>query len=144
MIYPNNYILLADNNLEDLETILTSFKDLNWTSKLKTVHGTEEAIHFLQSIRDNNLPALIVFKYNRQGMSSTAAMQYLQSAHRFNNIPVVFYAAGMSSSLAYSLTAAGAHCCLQMPTGASAAQNFAKALKMIAESSPAAVADVLV
>jgi CheY-like chemotaxis protein len=82
-------ILLAEDDIDDREIIAYAFAQVEGSYQLHIVNNGREALQFLLTLSDHNLPCLIVLDYNMPELTGAQVVQQLSSDHRFSQIPKV-------------------------------------------------------
>ena len=85
------YILLADDDPDDLITFLQAFSDRNPDVFVQTVSDGQELIEFLDSRDSDDLPCLIVLDYNMPIITAPEVLQRLASSSVYTQIPKVVW-----------------------------------------------------
>lgn len=92
---PHPYIMLVDDDTDDLEMLSSSFNDIG--IRTRSFDSGEKAIYYLQLIADtNDLPALIISDYNMPRINGEEMLENIKSNKNTKDIPVVVYSTGMS------------------------------------------------
>jgi len=89
-----NYILLVEDNPDDVELTLLAFKKNNFANEIKVVEDGEEAINFLlgendQSVVKFGYPELILLDLKLPKINGHEVLKEIKSDKRTKRIPVV-------------------------------------------------------
>ena len=104
------YLLLIDDDVEDLKVLATSLQILG--VKTKSFDNADKAISFLDHITGSEeLPTLIVSDYNMPGMNGQQVLSLIKSNKKIEDIPVVVYSSTMPLTLRDVLLKLGALDC---------------------------------
>lgn len=82
-------ILIADDDLEDLELIEEAFLNASPAVKLFKFTNGKSAIEYLDTIQDRELPCLMVLDYNMPEINGSEMLSYMKNQDRYNDIPKV-------------------------------------------------------
>ena len=107
MTEPTTYILLIDDDEDDLEMISAGLelKGLN----VKTFGSSAKALSYLTLLSTHsNLPSLIILDYNMPKKNGQQVLHAVKDNRLTKNIAVVMYSTGMSAILKLQLLTAGA------------------------------------
>jgi len=63
------FILLADDDPEDIELLSEAILEADQNTRLHTVNNGNMVITYLNGLSDDELPSLIVLDYNMSGMN---------------------------------------------------------------------------
>ena len=85
------YILLADDDPDDLNTFLQAFIELNPHTAVQTVTDGLELIEFLDNREQDDLPALIVLDYKMPVVSGPEVLRRLALRSEYSHIPKVVW-----------------------------------------------------
>lgn len=95
---PENIVLYADDDLDDLQFIKESFAHYSNHIELVTVPDGIEAITYLQNIpSDSSLPCLIILDINMPRMDGKEALKTIRGMKRFEKVPVVLFTTSSQS-----------------------------------------------
>ena len=114
MTEPTTYILLIDDDEDDLEMISAGLelKGLN----VKTFDSSAKALSYLTLLSTySNLPSLIILDYNMPKKNGQQVLHAVKHNRLTKNIAVVMYSTGMSAILKLQLLTAGALDCFDKP-----------------------------
>ncbi len=89
-------ILLADDDLEDLELIEDSIKLIEPSAILHKEYNGKAVLDYLARISDKELPCLIVLDYNMPELKGSEVLAELCVQPRFTEIPKVILSTSSS------------------------------------------------
>ena len=89
-------ILLADDDMEDIELMEAAIHELEPDSQINIVKSGRSAIDFLASTTSNELPCLIVLDYNMPEMNGVDVLKVIAGEQRYSKIPVVILSTSKS------------------------------------------------
>lgn len=89
-------ILLAEDDLDDQYLMLEAFKKIDSTIEMKMVSNGREAIKYLLSVSDKELPCLIVLDYNMPEATGVEVLQKISGVNRLSGIPKIVFSTSSS------------------------------------------------
>jgi CheY-like chemotaxis protein len=89
-------ILLAEDDLDDQYLMQEAFKKIDATIVMKMVSNGREAINYLLSAPDKELPCLIVLDYNMPEATGLEVLQRIADEKRLRNIPKIVFSTSSS------------------------------------------------
>jgi len=114
MYEPKPYILLVDDDAEDLELLSASLELAG--IRTKSFSSACNAISYLDFVTDTlQAPLLIISDYNMPGITGQQFLETVRQNPATHEIPVVIYSTGMTPPLEETLLASGASACLSKP-----------------------------
>jgi CheY-like chemotaxis protein len=114
MFEPHPYIVLIDDDEDDLEMLSASLEMLGL--KTKSFISGEKAAYYLQLIADTSeLPALVIVDYNMPGKNGQQVLDLIKSCQATKDIPVVIYSTSISHLFKQTLIDKGAFNCYVKP-----------------------------
>lgn len=114
MIEPQPYILLIDDDEDDLEMFSSGLEKKG--IKVKTFDSSTKALFYLMLMSDNKeLPSLIIMDYNMPKKNGQQALLSIKENADTKHIPVVMYSTSMPDPLRKQLSNAGAVGCFSKP-----------------------------
>ncbi len=90
-------ILMADDDVEDIELIEEAILNIEPNATLHKFHNGHSAIEYLHSAPDDDLPCLIILDYNMPELKGSEVLSFMKSKKRYATIPKVV----LSTSNAY-------------------------------------------
>ena len=82
-------ILIADDDLEDLELIEDAIMRHNPSTILLKHHNGKSVIDYLINQSDNDLPCLIMLDYNMPELTGLEVLSILKTQDRYQDIPKI-------------------------------------------------------
>ncbi|MCG2590845.1 response regulator [Rhodohalobacter sulfatireducens] len=94
MAEPDNYILLVEDNPDDVELTILAFKKNNFANEIKVVEDGEEAIHFLSGKNNEGIskfgyPELILLDLKLPKVNGHEVLKEIKADKKTKRIPVV-------------------------------------------------------
>lgn len=89
-----SYILLVEDNPDDVELTILAFKKNNFANEIKVVQDGEEALNFLfgedgNGVTENGYPELILLDLKLPKINGHEVLKEIKSNKRTKRIPVV-------------------------------------------------------
>jgi len=108
-------ILIVDDDPDDRESIRDAFLEHNRQHEYLFFTAADELMRYLEDLRKDGYPAVILLDLNMPGMDARDALKELKASQRYRHIPIVVLTT--SSSLvdrqaSYNL---GANCFITKP-----------------------------
>lgn len=91
------FILMADDDLDDLELLAEAFRVLNKSLRLEFIHNGNKVLHYLDKIKDEELPSLIVLDYNIPELNGVEIIKTLNMNERYRPIPKIIWSTSNSN-----------------------------------------------
>ena len=127
------FILIADDDLEDLELLSEAILQQEANTRLHMVNNGPMIIDFLAKAKDDELPSLIVLDYNMPNMNGAEVLEKLCSNPRYQNIPKIIWSTSNNSNYIKECMEKGATNYFVKPaTHKSLQEQAAQMLKMCA------------
>lgn len=120
------FIFLAEDDIDDQEILIESFKALYPDMTVKAEVNGLRAIQFLQRLPDHLLPCLIVLDYNLPEVDGSEILQRLKEDNRFDPIPKVVWSTSNSDLFRSRSISMGAKAYFVKPTDINSINNLAK------------------
>ena len=92
------FILIADDDLEDLELISEVILQIESGTKLHMVNNGIMVMEFLEKTKDEELPSLIVLDYNMPNMNGAEVIEQLCKNPRYQKIPKIIWSTSNNSN----------------------------------------------
>ena len=92
------FILLADDDQEDLELLSEVILEIEKDIRLHTVANGSMVLDFLKKASDDQLPSLIVLDYNMPNMNGAEVLERLCKEERYQKIPKIIWSTSNNSS----------------------------------------------
>jgi CheY-like chemotaxis protein len=114
MIEPRPYVLLIDDDEDDLEMFSSGLEKKG--IKVKTYDSSTKALFYLTLMSETKeLPSLIIMDYNMPRKNGLEVLLSIKSNADTKHIPVVMYSTSMPDLLREQLSDAGALDCFLKP-----------------------------
>jgi len=84
-------ILMADDDIEDLELMEEAIRDYVGDLHFHKVHNGRAVLEYLESKTDDHLPCLIVLDYNMPELNGSQVLSELSKKPRYNHIPKIIF-----------------------------------------------------
>jgi CheY-like chemotaxis protein len=91
MLNPKTSILFVDDDPEDAELLKEAFIDIDRQINFTHLHDGWDAIIYLQKLKKNQLPQLIILDLNMRIINGFEFLKLVKNEPRFSGIPVVMY-----------------------------------------------------
>jgi CheY-like chemotaxis protein len=88
---PKPYILVADDDPDDLHFFTTKFYARHSGIHVEMVEDGDMALEFLSGKNRNELPRLILLDYKMPRISGIEVLRTLSASQRFSHLPVVMW-----------------------------------------------------
>ena len=85
------FILVVDDDKEDHLILQDYFSEIGLNDYLTYKENGKEALDFLESLPEQNLPDLIVLDLNMPILNGVQTLLQLKRSPRYKNIPVIIY-----------------------------------------------------
>jgi CheY-like chemotaxis protein len=92
------FILIADDDQEDLELLSEVLLQLDESAKLHMVNNGSMVINYLKKASDDELPSLIVLDYNMPNMNGAEVLEQLCNDPRYQKIPKIVWSTSNNSN----------------------------------------------
>jgi len=134
MSQARKFILLADDDREDLELLSEVILDIDETVKLHSVYNGVMVIDFLEGAKEEDLPSLIILDYNMPNMNGAEVLEKISSDDRYHKIPKIIWSTSGNSSYIKECLEKGATTYFVKPaTHKNLQEQAAQMLKMCAQ-----------
>ena len=124
------YILLIDDDCEDLEMLSSTLEELGITTQ-SFVTGESAKCFMLDA---SSLPSMIIVDYNMPQSNGQQVLISLKNNIVTRNIPIVVYSTFMSKALKMTLTGLGAYDCFTKSFSCDDLDHQAAVFKRMANS----------
>jgi CheY-like chemotaxis protein len=108
-------ILYVDDDSDDCIFLVESFAAADKNTSLVCASDGEEAIRYLNSIEEENLPSLIILDLNMPRWDGRKSLNFIKSNPHYSNIPVVILSTSENSTDRDVCTSLGAAYYFQKP-----------------------------
>jgi len=126
----SKWILIIDDNEDDIEFISEGFKKYNHLLEIKSITSGTEALHNLKRIFDGDeyedIPSFILLDINMPGMNGFEVIQKMKNDQYLKIIPVVFFTTSNRIEDSKASFEAGAAGYIQKPSGIKEMEKVAR------------------
>jgi CheY-like chemotaxis protein len=84
-------ILIVDDDPDEQEFLVSAFHDIAPQYRITCLADGKRSVLHLQSLREEDLPSLIVLDYNMPGWTGADVLYSLKHTEKLMNIPVIIY-----------------------------------------------------
>jgi CheY-like chemotaxis protein len=92
-----NYILWADDDMDDLMLMRTVLEEMGETYDIREVNNGKEALDYLETgKKSSDLPSLIILDMNMPVVNGKEALSVIKKDESLKQIPVVFFTTSSS------------------------------------------------
>ena len=119
-------ILVADDDVEDLELLQEALLQCEPDLKIQFANSGKRILDFLMNNIDNGLPSLIILDYNMPDMNGAEVLAKLSNNPRYQAIPKVVWSTSNNSKYIRECMESGATSYFVKPSSAKELQNQAK------------------
>ena len=92
-----NYILWADDDMDDLMLMRTVLEEMGETYDIREVNNGKEALDYLETSKNaSDLPSLIILDMNMPVVNGKEALSVIKKDESLKQIPVVFFTTSSS------------------------------------------------
>jgi CheY-like chemotaxis protein len=98
MLQSPKFILIADDDQEDLELLSEVILQLEAGTKLHMVNNGAMVLDFLEKVKEEELPSLIVLDYNMPNMNGAEVLEKLCNHPRYQKIPKIIWSTSNNSN----------------------------------------------
>ena len=121
-----DFIVLADDDIDDQELLTEAIKDINPYIELITITNGNKAISFLNDLPEGTVPSLIVLDYNLPEVNGAEILQSIQPLKRFEEVTKVVWSTSNSPVFKKACLDYGAHAYLVKPSDLAVIQRLAQ------------------
>ena len=115
MFQPPSYVLIMDDDIDDLEMLSTALESSG--IKVKSFISGEKGLTYLGLMTGNTeLPVFIILDFNMGRINGEQVLSFIKENKDTRHIPVVIYSTGMSLILKRALLDLGAFDCFIKPS----------------------------
>ena len=112
----NSHILLADDDVDDLDLLSAVMQELDVSYNIVHANDGEEALVKLNEMKlTGNLPCLIVLDINMPKMLGPELLVVFRSHPKFDTVPIVMLSTSMPEDMRRQLLKSGANYAVQKP-----------------------------
>lgn len=121
-------ILMADDDIEDIELIEEAILNIEPDATLHKFFNGQSAIEFLHAAPDDSLPCLIILDYNMPELKGSEVLSFMKSKKRYDTIPKVVLSTSNASMHQYECLNNGASEYIVKPDNMKELNGLAKKL----------------
>ena len=122
----NNFIFLAEDDIDDQELLVEAFAHLDKTVDVKAVNNGKKALSFLENLSPGQAPCLIVLDYNLPELSGAEILEKLNKSGRFENVTKIVWSTSNSPIYRTMCVALGAKAYFVKPNDISSINKLAE------------------
>lgn len=131
-----NWVLLADDDLEDQEMLKDMFTQMDDSIKVESVSDGREALTKLKELPETELPSLVILDYKMPYLSAGEVLEALQPDARYANVPKVCWSSSRREEDIKRCMKAGACNYFQKPSNTSELRSMAQKMLECRDNSP--------
>jgi CheY-like chemotaxis protein len=105
---PNGYILLAEDDDDDVELLTNFLRDLPESPEVMVLNKGDKVISFFENLSENRLPQLIILDYNLPTVSGYEILTALAKEKKYHVIPKIVWSTSGSPQFETQCLANGA------------------------------------
>jgi CheY-like chemotaxis protein len=120
------YILMADDDVDDIFLFKSAFGFTNEITDIKSVRNGEEALHFLS--QSDKLPSLIVLDLNMPVKGGLSTLKEIRKTDKLKSIPIVIFSTSNYERDIYLSYACGANSYIQKPMSFQELEEIARSI----------------
>ncbi|HVY76509.1 MAG TPA: response regulator [Puia sp.] len=102
------YILLAEDDVDDVEFLTGSLQNLDQGIIVKVINSGDKALAFFERLDDQQLPGLIIMDYNLPALNGYQILAMLAVNKRYKSIPKIIWSTSNSGFFEKECLANGA------------------------------------
>jgi CheY-like chemotaxis protein len=122
-----NYILYAEDDLDDQEMLTEMMSEVDSGLRLVCVKDGYDVIHYLENLSSgSNYPCIIILDINMPGLDGMQTLKLLKDNDKYKNIPVVVFSTSNSATDKEKAEALGASEFVTKPVKPSQLDNIAR------------------
>jgi CheY-like chemotaxis protein len=91
------FILIADDDLDDLELLGEAFHSLDSQLRVEFIYNGNKLINYLEKLGDAELPSILVLDYNIPELNGVEIIRTLNKSERYQAIPKVIWSTSNSA-----------------------------------------------
>lgn len=92
----NRLILLAEDDSDDQELLENAFGEIDPAWKVVCIPNGKRFVSYLDTIQDDQLPALLVLDYNIPELTGAEIVKVLNNHSRYQHIPKIIWSTSSS------------------------------------------------
>jgi CheY-like chemotaxis protein len=126
-------ILVVEDDEDDRILMDEAFLQIGYGSEVKKFRDGKMMLDYLEKVKPDLYPTLIVLDNNLPGWDATDILHLLKETSAYQQIKVVVYSTILSAALKEKLLHAGAHACMEKGSTFDELVQLATELKKIAQ-----------
>ncbi len=91
-------VLVGEDDIDDEEILEEIFQTIDLSIGLKFMNNGQELIEFLEQIKDEELPCLIILDYNMPGLNGAEILKRLRLNEKLTAVPKIIWSTSNASS----------------------------------------------
>lgn len=119
-------ILLAEDDIDDQELLTDAINNLDSSIKVYAISNGNKAVAYLEALKDEALPQLIVLDYNLPEMNGEEILEKLSKNKRYDIIPKIVWSTSNSALYKTKCLQLGAKAYMVKPSDFSGIEDLAK------------------
>jgi CheY-like chemotaxis protein len=112
-------ILIADDDVDDLEFLMDAITRIDATAEIDTVANGVQVLQYLSGCDLSNLPGLIILDYKMPFLNGAEVLEEMKTRGLYGDIPKIIWSTSNDNDLIKRCTIAGAVNYFPKPTKAS-------------------------
>jgi len=120
-------ILIAEDNLADLELIKTGFKEINLLADITIVKDGQELLNFFKSSNIDNL-GLVLLDLNLPKVDGMEILEQFYTDQVLKNIPIIVFTSSEDNEKIIRAYELGANACIRKPENVNQFSQIIKAI----------------
>lgn len=128
-------ILVVEDDEDDRMLIDEAFLQIDYGSEVKKFRDGKSMLDYLDKVKPDLYPTLIVLDNNLPGWDAADMLQILKDTSAYQQIRVIVYSTILSAALKEKLLRAGAHACMEKGSTFEELIQLATELKKLSQQS---------
>lgn len=95
--HSQKWILIGEDDMDDKEILEETFSEIDPSVQIRFVSSGREIISFLEKVKADEKPSLIVLDYNMPGLNGAEILKKLQPIQSLENIPKLIWSTSGAS-----------------------------------------------
>jgi CheY-like chemotaxis protein len=123
------YILLAEDDEDDVSLLRTFLRELPGSPELLVINKGDKVISFFENLQGNHLPRLIILDYNLPSVSGYEILDELSADKKYHSIPKIIWSTSNSPHFESKCMSKGAVAYFVKPSDISGFQTLVQKLQ---------------